>query len=916
MSCQRRPPALPHPPGARIASLALLFASASKAWAAPHSNLAPRDSNGGGGSSIGKILGPVLAVLAFVIVIPMVIYRKQLLSKMRHVSAHSMLGPRPAPPAAVRDLTAEDIAGPTAAGQAQTAATQRAERRARRTRRTPSQISTRSLPAYMKEPGEHELVIVQGSQDMEDAPLTAQVVMPPVREDEDEGSSNSHSRAHSRNVSQTSYVVIADDEHVETPLLERHDSHELNTHDRQATITRASPQAVNPSDSQGSSRSALLADGADSRNDGTPGPEDPRGEAPPYFEVIGDPAEARAASVDLTRIETTDTLPIAPDSPRTSHESPAARPRPAVAAADADQGTVRRRSMFRGLLDAASRALSPQNPVPVPPSSAAPRPSTTSRPSTSRPSRDTTTASPPPRPSNLSTRPGAARPANAGHRTTPSHGSVFSVASSAFSRTRSRSASNAAAAAAAALTSPSAISIASISAPLTHTAVRTDFVYPRSGPTPEQLKLISSVESVGKFGVPYGPDARAYHASASRVNLHGPPPGFEEAHGRASLDGLPATPDAAGRARSRSALGRNTPDAALHSPQASPLAASFAPASVRPATPAQDSPPAPLAIDTGVETAAAHDDDDDKAALRREREMEELASPAETLAPRAPSPTPTVGTVATVTRASAASSNSAAVSIPASAPRAGTRCDRRARAHPRARACTCTCACTHAQPITPSTAPTAFRMPATPLSGTRPGSRASSVATFRTAGSGPGGETETETETEAFTDAEVFTDAESGDETEAGETPPATPRVGPAPPPAHAGEPPATPSVASPTAQALLAEAATHRRKNGKDPRDVYEPHRGIVLNRADTQPSRSRQRAALDGAKTNHGAWTLVRVDTGIEVPVGGDDTDAGHGEVAERAQLLALPAGDATANPIGPSRRRTRPVVRVRMS
>lgn len=47
-----------------------------------------------------------------------------------------------------RELTAADLTGGT-----------RAARRQRRPRRTPSQISTRSLPAYMKEPGDNEVVI-------------------------------------------------------------------------------------------------------------------------------------------------------------------------------------------------------------------------------------------------------------------------------------------------------------------------------------------------------------------------------------------------------------------------------------------------------------------------------------------------------------------------------------------------------------------------------------------------------------------------------------------------------------------------------------------------------------------------------------------------------------------------------------
>ncbi len=78
------------------------------------------------------------------------------------------------------------------------------------------------------------------------------------------------------------------------------------------------------------------------------------------------------------------------------------------------------------------------------------------------------------------------------------------------------------------LTSPSMISLNSISAPLSHTLVRTEFTYPRSGPTPDQLRLISSRESFARFGVPYGEDAIAFAASASRMDLSIPPPDFEE----------------------------------------------------------------------------------------------------------------------------------------------------------------------------------------------------------------------------------------------------------------------------------------------------------------------------------------------------------------------------------------------------
>lgn len=77
------------------------------------------------------------------------------------------------------------------------------------------------------------------------------------------------------------------------------------------------------------------------------------------------------------------------------------------------------------------------------------------------------------------------------------------------------------------LTSPSVISINSISSPLTHTALRTEFTYPRTGPTPEQFRLISSPDALARFGVPYGADAIAFVASASRQDLEPPPPDFD-----------------------------------------------------------------------------------------------------------------------------------------------------------------------------------------------------------------------------------------------------------------------------------------------------------------------------------------------------------------------------------------------------
>ncbi|KAJ6612756.1 hypothetical protein B0H10DRAFT_2436767 [Mycena sp. CBHHK59/15] len=74
-----------------------------------------------------------------------------------------------------RELTADQLAG----------SINRAPARPRRPRHTPSQISTVSLPAYMKEPGEQELVVSRG-------PGEEDVTMPPAHAEEDEDSRDGH----------------------------------------------------------------------------------------------------------------------------------------------------------------------------------------------------------------------------------------------------------------------------------------------------------------------------------------------------------------------------------------------------------------------------------------------------------------------------------------------------------------------------------------------------------------------------------------------------------------------------------------------------------------------------------------------------------------------------------------------------
>ncbi|ETW77307.1 hypothetical protein HETIRDRAFT_479927 [Heterobasidion irregulare TC 32-1] len=434
-----------------------------------------------------------------------------------------------------------------------------------------------SLPMYMKEPGEHELVIIQGSQDMEDNPMDpSTIVMPRLEETDSESMGHSRHDSHS---SSAVYVDLPDPHHVQTPLLqgddESHDhdhEHDRNQghHDPEHDPTNTSSQAAQDNEAD-NSRDPLIPPGQNASSD-------PRGEAPPYFEVV-----ANDSQNDLSRMQSPGGDSTSPSSPLTEEGGLAGQQLPA-------SGSSRRRSVLRGILNAATSALNPRTPMSMP----------------GRSSRDGARSpgavvsldgdAPVGRPSGGGARPSTSvpRPSTA-TRHRPSHsgtGSMLSIASSGLrplSRTRTRSTSKFAFAQQSRghLTSPSALSINSISSPLTHTLVRTDFVYPKTGPTPEQLKLLSSREAVGRYGVPYGPDALAYVASTSRLDLHGPPPDFESHVGggsgagtesRPSIDGLPVAGMSALRSRSRLGLNPDEPSSGSPSPEPPSLETAGTPA--------------------------------------------------------------------------------------------------------------------------------------------------------------------------------------------------------------------------------------------------------------------------------------------------------------------------------------------------
>ncbi|EMD37001.1 hypothetical protein CERSUDRAFT_114903 [Gelatoporia subvermispora B] len=458
-------------------ALSILLLSTRSVLAAPSGDIVRRQSGRGSSSSnsVGPAIWVPLAIVATLLVVGTIVacFRRNVNVRGRWQSvstgAAAASGTLTAQNAQSRELTAEQLAGepPNGAGSART-------RRPRRTRRTPSQISTTSLPVYMKEPGEQEVVIIRGPDDMEDEMHPTTMVMPPVDEYTSEGSVDLR---HS-----VSFSYIAVTSPGDTPLLQNEgtDTNESQQHLRvhaqqQGFTTRSSFETIMSTDDVGMPPMNIAED-------------DSRGEAPPYFEVV-------------TLDEQPSTSPIPPES--TESFVPAEAP----SSHDVQPGTNRRRTGFLSLFNPRTNSTRASQAAAATPPNA--------RGHTRQESGLSTVSS---RSSGDGTRPT--------HRPSHSAGSMSMLSNAShalrsISRARSRTE----------LTSPSTISLHSISSPLSHTLMRSEFTYPRGGPTPEQLRLISSRESFVRFGVPYGAEAIAYAASASRVDLEPPPPVFEDVEG-------------------------------------------------------------------------------------------------------------------------------------------------------------------------------------------------------------------------------------------------------------------------------------------------------------------------------------------------------------------------------------------------
>lgn len=360
----------------------------------------------------------------------------------------------------------------------------------RRPRRTASQISTKSLPPYMKEPGDHELVIYRGPLEMVDQPPNSILPLGDVEENSDP--------------SMTHFNISLDRVVSRDTLPDGSTAHLVRGVARGSVDLRSLESSLQSH----STNSELLV--SHQRTLSRDSDLDLRGEAPPYSEeavVSGDPSA------------------LPPPQPPIPPEPGVPVPQPVHATPG------NRRSRFGFLL----HPFSSHTPTTS---------TTTSNPRTAAPATHARSGSAHTLASTEHT--SASRPM------TPNNASRSSLLALRGIRTRASSAGSAA------LSSPSMISLHSISAPLPHTLTRTEFRIPRGGLTPEQVKLITSRDAPERFGRPYGSAAVAF--AGSRVLLASdaadtPPPEFDEAVGATASSGVDATaaPDRAGESEEHEA---------------------------------------------------------------------------------------------------------------------------------------------------------------------------------------------------------------------------------------------------------------------------------------------------------------------------------------------------------------------------
>ncbi|KAF8579960.1 hypothetical protein K439DRAFT_339384 [Ramaria rubella] len=398
-----------------------------------------------------QVWAPLVAIA--VVILAMILFTCVKRSRMNPVSAISGI--------TGTQLTAAQLHGGSASTGTATE-TGSAARRARRNRRTASQISTRSLPAYMEDPGDSEMVLARATEPMQDP-------MPSVPEDniatEDNPQYNSSMASTTDfNASVNSRTHLINSPSTESNTRESYDTARIGSDD-------SSHGLLNPT--RGHSRQ--------------PSAEEIQamGDTPSYDEAVDNNMEmtdVRAPSASLS-VETESTR-------------------------SGSTRATRRRSGLRSLTARFSSMLSGSSP-PSPSVSAPPVPLPTPvSPAPTQPVRNSPRTAPTARSPSISL--------HTRHRTgTSASGSSLNLTQILTNNRSVRSILSNPSSSQLPLTSPSTISLGTISAPLHHTLTRTAFVYPQSGPTTEQMRFISSRERMGTLGVPYGTAAEAFAAAVS-----------------------------------------------------------------------------------------------------------------------------------------------------------------------------------------------------------------------------------------------------------------------------------------------------------------------------------------------------------------------------------------------------------------
>lgn len=438
-----------------------------------------RESSGGNEAS-PKIIVPVVIAVVFAVMILVVGWWK------RRKRTRELINQVRATPATTNNASARTGNG-TAPTQNSTPATggdAAARPPRRRRRRRPSQISTKSLPAYNEQAGDEEIILMRRNQreSMSDD------------DDDEEDSPVNERRSNAASTTADARPLLDDDSSPEMPRVSL------------ASSTRDQSVGNHESDSQSPSTANHEADptiGASVTDHEPTEPSTrlgtaispPLDDAPSYSEAVGQNDRQTTATP-----ETPAPGPTPAPEPTTSSHS-----RQSTDGADGDAlGTLRpkRKSVFRQLFTLNRTGSTSETPAESVELSSPPRPSVTLSTHSARTSANH-------RPSGSISTLASVSPSGRGHTLSPSLSSLI--------LTRSRSPTR---------STDSLAQRMNISAPISTTLIRTELSYPRSGPTPEQIRFLSSRESLGRFGMPYGEEAIA--AARSRDNLSAVlPPQYE-----------------------------------------------------------------------------------------------------------------------------------------------------------------------------------------------------------------------------------------------------------------------------------------------------------------------------------------------------------------------------------------------------